>query len=213
MTRMRTRIKMKRISKRKLNAGIEQFFGKSNIDIREIKSEFPEAAISLVLALDFDTDLFKNIVYEYNFGGGAYGVYDPSTNLKVKEDLLKALRYRHKEVEEIDKNVFGVSFGINMRKIKQTAKQKFQGISQELETGSDLKGVKDLWKALAVIETAATMVHEAIHATDPKFKEPAAEQGERKFLNWLTKKDRVEKILADLQIDSSFADLIRKLYV
>jgi hypothetical protein len=182
---------------------IEQYLGSPNVDATQIKSVFIGVDDAVSLVNRFDSSLLLNIGLIFNFSNqGAYGVYLPMLDDKIKREKIKSvlkqdgckiedksdgsfLAYSEtKSQEEIQKQIDtmyaklnqegGHVFGINMNKVLMASKADSNAMN--LINQEDINDI-------ITLHLGATIVHEAIHAKGSTSEGPS-EQAEHSFFTW-----------------------------
>lgn len=183
---------------------IERYVGTPSVDATQLKSVFVGVDDAIVLVNRFDSSLLLNVGFIFNFSNqGAYGVYLPSLDDKIKREKIKDILkkqgckinenpdgsfyayHENKTPDEIQKEIDreygslssqgGTVFGINMNKVLMASQADARDIG-----ATDNEDIKDI----ITMHLGATIVHEAIHAKGSHSEGPS-EAGEAKFLEWV----------------------------
>jgi hypothetical protein len=183
---------------------LQQYVGSGSVDASQIASVFSGSADAISLVNQFDPSLLRNVAFIFNTSGGAFGVYVPALDVKIKNEeaktMMKNLGYRiepnqdggfsaypqsndvpqDKVKADMDqvysrlKMQGGNTFGVNMQKVMQASQQDCRE--------SNLTDQDDI-RMLTILHLGGTMVHEAVHALGSTSEGPS-EQAEMKFMEW-----------------------------
>lgn len=183
---------------------IERYIGTPSVDASQLKSVFIGVDDAISLVNRFDSSLLINVGFIFNFSNqGAYGVYLPALDDKIKREKIKSILkqqgctinenpdgsfyayHENKTPEEIQKEIDreygqlssygGTVFGINMNKVLMAS----QADARDIGT-TDNEDLKDI----ILMHLGATIVHEAIHAKGRNSEGPS-ESGEEKFIEFV----------------------------
>ena len=189
-------------------ASLKQYVGSGAVDASQIASVFNGSSEAMSLVNQFDSSLLKNVAFIFNTSGGAYGVYVPALDAKIKDEEAQSMMTS--QGYKIEKNpnggfraypkspdvptdkvkadmdqVYsslkmqgGNTFGINMQKVMQASQQDCND--------SNLTDPDDV-RMLTIMHLGGTMVHEAVHAKGSTSEGPS-EQAEMKFMGWALNK-------------------------
>ena len=182
---------------------IEQYLGSPNVDASQIKSVFIGVDDAVSLVNRFDSSLLSSIGFIFNFSNqGAYGVYLPMLDDKIKREKIKSVLKQDgckidekpdgsfmahsetKSTEEIQKQIDtmyaklnqegGHVFGINMNKVLMASKADSNAMNL-----TDQEDINDIIS----LHLGATIAHEAVHAKGSTSEGPS-EQVEQSFFSW-----------------------------
>ena len=203
-------LKNKRYSQSEWYAGdtpnpkkIEQYLGSPNVDATQIKSVFIGVDDAVNLVNKFDSSLLLNVGFIFNFSNqGAYGVYLPALDDKIKREKIKSALKQNgckidekpdgsfiaysetktpdeiqKEIDTMDgklKQEGGHVFGINMNKVLMASKADSNAMN--LTNQEDINDI-------ITLHLGATIAHEAVHAKGSTSEGPS-EQIEQAFFSW-----------------------------
>jgi len=182
---------------------IEQYLGGPNVDASQIKSVFIGVDDAVSLVNRFDSSLLSSIGFIFNFSNqGAYGVYLPVLDDKIKREKIKSVLRQEgckieekpdssfvaynesKSPEEIQKEIDtmdtklnqegGHVFGINMNKVLMASKADANAMN--LTNQEDINDI-------ITLHLGATIAHEAVHAKGNASEGPS-EQAEQAFFSF-----------------------------
>lgn len=189
-------------------SSLKQYVGTGSVDSSQISSVFNGSSEAISLVNQFDSSLLRNVAFIFNTSGGAFGVYVPALDAKIKDEeaqsMMESKGYKiqknpnggftaypqtpdiqqDKVKSDMDQVYSGLkmqggnTFGINMQKVMQAAQQDCRE--------SNLTDPDDI-KMLTVLHLGGTMVHEAVHAKGSTSEGPS-EQSEMKFMEWAMNK-------------------------
>lgn len=208
---------------------IERYLGGPNVDTTQIKSVFIGVDDAINLVNMFDSSLLANIGFIFNFSNqGAYGVYLPILDDKIKREKIKSvlkqdgckldekpdgsfLAYSEtKTSEKIQKQIDsmydklnkegGHVFGVNMNKVLMASRSDANAMN--LINQEDIDDI-------ITLHLGATIAHEAVHAKGSTSEGPS-EQVEQSFFAWalpIVNKKRMERFKSTNRM-SEFSPLI-----
>jgi hypothetical protein len=189
-------------------SSLKQYVGTGSVDSSQISSVFNGSSEAISLVNQFDSSLLRNVAFIFNTSGGAFGVYVPALDAKIKDEeaqsMMESKGYKiqknpdggfsaypqspdiqQDKVKSDMNQVYsglkmqgGNTFGINMQKVMQAAQQDCRD--------SNLTDTDDI-RMLTVLHLGGTMVHEAVHAKGSTSEGPS-EQTEMKFMEWAMNK-------------------------
>jgi hypothetical protein len=164
----------------------KNWFGKQDaeVDEAEIDRLYDKAHISVELVREYKPELLNNVSTIANLASGAYGLYNSGENKKVLPTNAKFIfDQKHIDPKTIDllpKSVIKQQFPeIDEKRIKEsdTIHVNINRIVKESKTDLD-----------AVLQIAATIVHECTHEMEREETGQTSEVGpqraEREFMNW-----------------------------
>lgn len=190
-----------------------------SVDISDLTGAYNNSKIALDMALDYGStvwhgDLFRNIVAEFKYNqAGSFGIYKPSEDFLNRDELINLV---YKDKDNLNKNIYGVSFGINIQAIIRFWQNKVKKIYGAIWNEDWFKKLQDpILHYHIILEVAATMVHEARHALLREYggklvpgSESDAKKAEKDFLKWMMLDRRKLQLMKDLGIPSEYKDLI-----
>ena len=182
---------------------IEQYLGGAGVDASQIKSVFVGVDDAVNLVNRFDSSLLASIGFIFNFSNqGAYGVYLPALDDKIKREKIKSVLKQEgckidekpdgsfraygeeKAPEEIQKEIDtmdaklnqegGHVFGINMNRVLMASKADANAMNM-----TNQEDVNDI----VMLHLGATIAHEAVHAKGSTSEGPS-EQVEQAFFSF-----------------------------
>ena len=156
----------------------------TEVDEAEIDRLYDKAHISVELVREYKPELLNNVSTIANLASGAYGLYNSGENKKVLPPNAKFIfDQKHIDPKNIDllpKSVIKQQYPeIDEKQIKEsdTIHVNINRIVKESKTDLD-----------AVLQIAATIVHECTHEMEREETGQTSEVGpqkaEREFMNW-----------------------------
>ncbi len=154
-------------------------------DARQLDQLYSKAHIATEIVRMYNPKILDNIAVIANLASGAYGVYNSGENQKIippdiQNNLIYYGRVNKRQLDNIPKQTlqqYYPNIPANAIRESDTIRVNVRRIMQE--KGSDFD---------AIMEIAATIIHEATHEIERETTGATSEAGplaaERKFLQW-----------------------------